>query len=209
MYLYGASGHGKVIKDIMEAQGRKVDGFIDDNPNVKELAGLPVLHSTEKADEVIVSIGVNGIRKKVVEKLDREIADAAIHPSAVMACTASIDKGTVVMAGAVVNADAKIGKHCIVNTGATVDHECVLEDYVHIAPGVHLCGQVHVGEGTLVGVGSSVIPCVHIGKWSVIGAGSVVVNDIPDGCRCYGNPAKIIKFMSQNIDKKLSGGGHF
>lgn len=206
MYLYGASGHGKVIKDILEAQGRKVDGFIDDNPNVKELAGLPVLHSAENADEVIVSIGVNGIRKKVVEKLDCDVADAAVHPSAVVADTVSIDKGTVVMAGAVVNADAKIGKHCIVNTGATVDHECIIEDYVHIAPGVHLCGQVHVGEGTLVGVGSSVIPCIHIGKWCVVGAGSVVVNDLPDGCLAYGNPAKIIKYMSQNIDKNLSVG---
>lgn len=137
MYLYGASGHGKVIKDILEAQGRKVDGFIDDNPNVNELAGLPVLHSAEKVDEVIVSIGVNGIRKKVVEKLDCKMADAAVHPSAVVADTVSIEKGTVVMVGAVVNPDAKIGKHCIVNTGATVDHECVID---HIFP-MHLVGK--------------------------------------------------------------------
>lgn len=207
MYLYGASGHGKVIKDILEAQGRKVDGFIDDNPSVNELTGLPVMHSAENVDEVIVSIGVNGIRKKVVENLECKVADAAVHPAAVVAETVSIDKGTVVMAGAVVNVDARIGKHCIVNTGATVDHECQIEDYVHIAPGVHLCGQVHVGEGTLVGVGSSVIPCIKIGKWSVIGAGSVVVNDIPDGCLAYGNPAKIIKYMSQNTEKRAVGGG--
>ena len=100
----------------------------------------------EKVNEVIVSIGVNGIRKKVVERLDCDVADAAVHPSAVVANTVSIDDGTVVMAGAVVNADAKIGKHCIVNTGALVGHECVIEDYVHIAPGVHLCGQVRVGD---------------------------------------------------------------
>lgn len=198
MWLYGASGHGKVIKNILEAQGRTVDGFVDDNPDINELAGLPVLHGAEKADEVIVSIGVNDNRKKVVEKLDCEIADAAVHPSAIIAESVSIDKGTAVMAGAVVNVDTKIGKHCIVNTGATIDHECVIEDYAHIAPGVHLCGQVYVGEGTIVGVGSSVIPCVHIGKWCVIGAGSVVVNDLPDGCLAYGNPAKIVKYMRQD-----------
>ena len=32
MYLYGASGHGRVIKEILESLNQKVDGFIDDNP---------------------------------------------------------------------------------------------------------------------------------------------------------------------------------
>lgn len=199
MYLYGASGHGKVIKDILEAQGRKVDGFVDDNINIQELSGLPVLHSADKADEVIVSIGLNNVRKRVAERLVQEVADAAIHPLATIAESVSIGKGSVVMAGAVINADAKVGKHAIVNTGATIDHECLISDYVHIAPGVHLCGQVHVGEGTLVGVGSSVIPCVHIGKWCIIGAGSVVVNDIPDGYLAYGNPCKLIKLVNQDM----------
>lgn len=200
MWLYGASGHGKVIKDILDAQGRKVDGFIDDNPSINEICGFPVQHSTEEADEIIVSIGNNDTRKKVVVNLPNcNYAEAAIHPSSIISESASIGNGTVVMAGTVINSDAHIGKHCIVNTGATVDHECQISDYAHIAPGAHLCGQVHVGEGTLVGVGSSVIPCVRIGKWCVIGAGSVVVNDIPDGYLAYGNPCKLIKLVNQDM----------
>ena len=195
MYLYGASGHGKVIKEVLESQGRKIEGFIDDNLNINELLGLSVLHSTEKVDEVIVSIGINATRKIVVEKLDCPIADAAIHPMAIVSESATIDKGSVIMAGTVVNAEAQIGKHCIINTGATVDHECVIGDYAHVAPGVHLCGQVRVGEGTLIGVGTSVIPCVHIGKWCVIGAGSVVITDIPDGYLAYGNPCRLVKLI--------------
>lgn len=204
MYLYGASGHGKVIKEILEAQGRKVDGFIDDNPKINELSGLPVIHSTESADELIVSIGVNATRKKVIEKLSCPIADAAIHPSAIISRSVIVDKGSVIMAGTAVNADTKIGKHCIINTGGTVDHECVIGDYAHVAPGVHLCGQVHVGEGTLIGVGTSVIPCVHIGKWCVIGAGSAVVSDIPDGYLAYGNPCKMVKKVNiKNIQTEI------
>lgn len=195
MYLYGASGHGKVIKDVLESQGRRIDGFIDDNPDISEVSGLSVFHSTKSADEVIVSIGINATRKKIVEKLDSPIAEAAIHPMAIVSESATIDKGSVVMAGAVVNAEAQIGKHCIINTGATVDHECVIEDYIHIAPGAHLCGQVRVGQGTLIGVGTSVTPCVHIGKWCVIGAGSVVVSDIPDGYLAYGNPCRLVKVI--------------
>lgn len=44
MYLYGASGHAKVIIDIIRAQGGIVEGLVDDNPNLKELGGISVLH---------------------------------------------------------------------------------------------------------------------------------------------------------------------
>ena len=196
MYLFGASGHGKVIKDILNANGIKVEAFVDDNPNVNECGGRPVLHDAMGLSPMIVSIGVNRIRKMIVERLRAnnsaiEFA-TAIHPSAVISPSAKIGEGTVVMAGAVVNADAVIGKHCIVNTGATVDHDCVIGDYCHIAPGANVSGGTHIGEGTWIGVGACVIQCLNIGKWSFIGAGSVVVKDVSDGVVAYGNPCKVI-----------------
>ncbi len=39
MYLYGASGRAKVIIDILEASGEKIDGLVDDNPEVVQLKG--------------------------------------------------------------------------------------------------------------------------------------------------------------------------
>lgn len=201
MYLFGASGHGKVIKDILNANGIKVEAFVDDNPNVNECGGRPVLHNATGLSPMIVSIGVNKIRKMIVERLKGYNSAiefmSAIHPSAVISPTAKIGEGTVVMAGAVINADAVIGKHCIVNTGATIDHDCVVEDYCHIAPGVHISGSTHVGEGTWIGVGSSVIQCLNIGKNCMIGAGSVVVKDIPDNVTAFGCPAKVIKIISK------------
>lgn len=192
MYLFGASGHGKVIKDIVEACGDHVEAFVDDNLHVNELAGKQVLHGEIALSPIIVSIGANRIRKIVVERLNCQFG-VAIHPSAIISPSAKIGEGTVVMAGAIVNADTVIGKHCIINTGASVDHECVIGDYCHIAPHVTLCGQVHVGEGTLMGVSSCVIPCVHIGSWCTIGAGASVVNDILDGVTAVGVPAVKIK----------------
>ena len=196
MYLFGASGHGKVIKDILNANGIKVEAFVDDNPNVNECGGRPVLHDAMGLSPMIVSIGVNRIRKMIVERLRAnnsaiEFA-TAIHPSAVISPSAKIGEGTVVMAGAVINADAVIGNHCIVNTGATVDHDCVIGDYCHIAPGANVSGGTHIGEGTWIGVGACVIQCLNIGKWSFIGAGSVVVKDVSDGVVAYGNPCKVI-----------------
>ena len=180
MYLFGASGHGKVIKDILNANGIKVEAFVDDNLNVNECGGRTVL--------IVERLKANNSAIEFI---------SAIHPSAVISPSAKIGEGTVVMAGAVINADAVIGNHCIVNTGATVDHDCVVEDYCHVAPGVHISGGTHVGEGTWVGVGSSVIQCLNIGKNCMIGAGSVVVKDIPDNVTAYGCPAKVIKIISK------------
>jgi sugar O-acyltransferase (sialic acid O-acetyltransferase NeuD family) len=200
-YLFGASGHGKVIKEILNANGVKVEAFIDDNLAVDECAGRKVLHEYDGLSPVIVSIGVNRIRKIVVEKLEaKAIANGnelefttAIHPTAIVSPTAKIGKGTVIMAGAVINADAVIGEHCIINTGATVDHDCVIGDYCHIAPGVNISGATNIGSGTWVGVGSCVIQCLNIGQNCMIGAGSVVVKDIPDNVVAYGNPCKVIR----------------
>lgn len=193
MILYGASGHGKVIKEIVEANGGKVEAFVDDNPELNELAGLPVLHQVPDNKSMIVSIGANYIRKMIVERQNNCEFPAAIHPSAIVSPSAKIGEGSVVMAGVVINAEAVIGKHCIVNTGATIGHEVVLEDYVHVAPGVSISGATHVGEGSWIGVGSSVIQCLNIGKWCFIGAGSVVVKDLPDNMMAFGNPCKIAK----------------
>lgn len=190
MYLYGASGHGKVIKEILEANDVKVEGFIDDNECLTDFVDLPVSHSAEGLAPVIVSIGNNRIRKMIVERLNCDFG-TTIHPSAIVSPSAKIGEGTVVMPGAIINADAVIGKHCIVNTGATIDHDVVLEDYVHVAPGANVSGATKVGEGTWLGVGSCVIQCLNIGKNCMIGAGSVVVKDIPDNVTAYGNPCRI------------------
>ena len=210
MYLFGASGHGKVIKEIIEACGGSVTAFVDDNKQVNTCAGLPVLHDASGLSPMIVSIGVCRIRKVVIERLQLSgkhvVFGTAIHPSAIVSPSAQIGEGTVIMAGAVINADAKIGKHCIINTGATVDHDCVIEDFCHIAPGAHISGGTHIGEGTWIGVGTSVIQYLNIGKNCMIGAGSVVVRDIPDDVTAYGNPCRIKNNdMNKNDLTQLGG----
>lgn len=192
MFLYGASGHAMVIMDILEANGIPVEGLIDDNPNVNELLGLPVYHGKTDAEELIISIGNNRIRKILAEKLSAHFL-TAIHPSAQVSSRANIEEGTVVMHGAIIQTCASIGRHCIINTGASIDHECTIGDYVHISPHATLCGNVSVDEGTWIGAGSTIIQGVKIGKWSIIGAGSVVTKDIPDGVLAVGNRCKIIK----------------
>ena len=193
MVLYGASGHCKVVIDILESLGVSIDYIVDDNPQVSELLGYAVKRNVGEYDELIVTIGSPNARKKVIESAKVKSYGTAIHPSAIISPRATIGEGTVVIPGAIVNACAKVGRHCIINTGSTVGHDVVLGDFVHVAPHATVTGAVTVGEGTWIGAGAVVRQGIHIGKGCMIGAGAVVVKDVPDGVTVVGNPAKILR----------------
>jgi sugar O-acyltransferase (sialic acid O-acetyltransferase NeuD family) len=192
--LFGASGHAKVIIDIVKAQGDDVGRLYDDAPHCSEIHGYPVDKASDfgVVGPMIISIGSNRVRKMIAERFNVKYAKA-VHPRSIISPSVIIGDGTVVMQNALVQADASIGRHCIINSGASVDHECRIGDFVHISPHATLCGNVHVGEGTWIGAGATVIPGITIGKWCTIGAGAVVINDIPDGVTAYGNPCRIKK----------------
>ncbi len=196
MYLYGASGHAKVIIDILTANHIHIDALVDDNLELTELHGIPVIHSFKGLSPFIVSIGNNKTRRIIAERL-RGPFGTAIHPSAIISESARIGAGTVIMQGAIIQSDTRISQHCIINTAATIDHECIIEDFVHISPNASLCGNIYVGEGTQIGAGSVVVPGVKIGRWSLVCAGSVVTHDIPDYCIAAGNRCKVIKTMKK------------
>ncbi len=197
MILYGASGHGKVIIDILESNREPKIEIWDDaakEPIWEFPVEQPFPPGYAPDDKMIISIGVNATRKKVAERLAGKIAfGTAIHATAYISKRASVGEGTVVMGGVTVNPDVRIGKHCIVNTNCSIDHDCVIGDYAHISPNATLSGDVQVGEGTHIGSGASVIQGIRIGKWCTIGAGTVVIRDIPDHATAVGNPARIIK----------------
>ena len=86
MYLYGASGHAKVIIDIIRAQGGVVEALVDDNPCLEKLGDIPVLHNPVGLSPFIVSIGNCKIRKMIAERLDCEFATVN-HPSACLLYT--------------------------------------------------------------------------------------------------------------------------
>jgi len=198
MILIGASGHAKVILDILEQNGVEIECLVDANPELKVLCGYLVHHDSGfdfEGKDAIVAIGSNAIRKELSERLTCSF-QSAIHPKAILDKTVKIGKGTTVMAGAVLNRDSVIGKHAIINTSSSIDHDCIISDFVHISPNATLCGNVLVGEGTQLGAGATVIPNISIGKWAVIGAGSVVINDVPDFAVVVGNPARVIKYIN-------------
>ena len=201
--IFGASGHGKVIIEILENSGYTINELYDDDINKSILLDYKVSNNREifKLAEVnwIIGVGDNGIRKKIVESnfLDYGIA---IDRSSNISKRIQIGNGVVIMPGVSINSSTIIGKHAIVNTNASIDHDCIIDDFVHISPNATLCGGVNIGEGSHIGAGATVIPGIKIGKWVKIGAGSIIIKDVPDYSTVVGNPGKIIK-QSRNYER--------
>jgi sugar O-acyltransferase (sialic acid O-acetyltransferase NeuD family) len=202
LVLVGASGHGKVVIDIVEKEGRyRILHLLDDNPALhgKSFFGYRVAGATESilahAGErplLLVSIGDNAARLRIANGLRGngfELA-RAVHPHAQIGRGTTIGAGTVVMAGAVLNSDATIGENVIINTGAIVDHDCIVENGAHIAPGARLCGGVRIGAGSFIGAGAVLVPGVQVGANTIVGAGSTLLEDIPDNAKAAGSPAR-------------------
>lgn len=190
--IIGASGHGKVVADIVRACGDIVVGFLDDDTEKENVIG-PVCHAVNYPDcRFVIAIGSNAVRQSIAGMLSVSWY-TAIHPSAVISPSAIIGQGTVVMANAVVNAGAVIGSHCIVNTAAVVEHENTLADFVHLSPGTALGGNVCVGECTHIGIGACVKNNITICSGCTIGAGAAVVKNIEESGTYIGVPARRIK----------------
>ncbi len=61
--------------------------------------------------------------------------------------------------------------------------------------------EVSIGDNCWIGGSTVICPGVHIGNNVVIGAGSVVTKDIPDWSIVAGNPAKVLRTITDE-DKK-------
>ncbi|WP_305152530.1 serine O-acetyltransferase [uncultured Duncaniella sp.] len=57
-----------------------------------------------------------------------------------------------------------------------------------------------IGNNVYIGAGAVIMNPVNIGDNVIIGAGSVVTKDVPSNCIVAGNPAKIIRNLSENIN---------
>ena len=196
VWVIGAGGHAKVVIATLQAAGETVAGVLDDDAarHGTVVLGVPVVGPVARAaqgeHEAIVAVGDNRTRQRIVRSLPGVTWATAVHPSAVVHPSVQIGTGSVVFAGAVIQPDTHIGNHTILNTGATVDHDGVIDDYVHLAPGTHLAGNVRLGEGVFFGIGAVAVPGVTVGAWTTVGAGATVIADLPAHVTAVGVPAR-------------------
>lgn len=193
--IIGAGGHGKVIADIVLHSGDSVLGFLDDDPQKKEILGFPVLGLAADWERFssdacfVLGIGSNHIREALAKKIMGQWY-TAIHPSVRIGIDVEIGSGSVVMANAVINPGSRIGRHCIINTGAVVEHDNVLSDYVHVSPHATLCGTVSMGRRTHVGAAAVIKNNLAVCEDVTIGVGAAVIRDITEPGIYVGVPAR-------------------
>lgn len=117
----------------------------------------------------------------------------------------TIKENSSVWFNAVIRGDSstiELGKNTNVQDNAVIHtsrkSKVVVGDNVTIGHGaiVHGCT---IGSNVLIGMGSILLDNVVIGDNCIIGAGSLVTQNkvIPDGSLVYGNPAKIVRNITQ------------
>ena len=196
--IIGASGHGRVVADIVRCAGDCVLGFLDDRTDITQWVGAPLLGPVSDYVKyldtpMIIAIGSQDIRQRIAETLKDVCWYTAIHPQAVIAADASVGIGSAVMAGCIINSGAEVGQHCIINTGAIIEHDCRIADYAHISVGAKVAGTVCIGKKTWLGIGSVISNNLSVCDNSIVGAGAVVVRSITEPGTDVGVPVRRIK----------------
>lgn len=132
------------------------------------------------------------------------------------------DENVMIFPGAAVMGDVTLGPDCsvwfnavlrgdgkpiVLGRGCNVQDCCVLHsekaptvlgDWVSVGHGAVVHGA-SVGDNTIVGMGATLLDFARIGKNCMVGAGSVVTSrlDAPDGCLVLGNPAKVVRPLTE------------
>jgi sugar O-acyltransferase (sialic acid O-acetyltransferase NeuD family) len=173
-------------------------------PTQSQIDGIPVLRLDQIAARYPGAVYVCGVGDPATRRKIAEVADRfglhpghLKHPDARIAASATLGRGVVIFAGCVVSVSTIVGDHVHLNFNSTVSHDCVLGDFATLSPGVHVAGNVFVGAGALLGVGSSVKngrpgAQLRVGARAVVGAGACVIRDVADDEVVVGVPAQPI-----------------
>jgi acetyltransferase-like isoleucine patch superfamily enzyme len=115
-----------------------------------------------------------------------------------------------------VGRDCKISSHTFICEGVTVEDNVFVGHAVTFindsypratAPGGGLQTEAdwkveptRVKKGASIGSGSTILSNVTIGENALVGAGSVVTRDVPSNAIVAGNPARILRYITNPIE---------
>ena len=127
-----------------------------------------------------------------------------IFPGAAVAGDVALGPDCSVWFNAVLRGDGKpivLGRGCNVQDCCVLHSEkapTVLGEYVSVGHGAVVHGA-SVGDNTIVGMGSTLLDFAKIGKNCLVGAGALVTGgmDAPDGSLVLGNPAKVVRPLTE------------
>jgi sugar O-acyltransferase (sialic acid O-acetyltransferase NeuD family) len=210
LLLVGAGGFARETLELVRAVNRlsptwEILGFLDDDParHGSEIHGVPVLgpsaavhdHPEALVVACVASPSDPPRRLGLVSRLALEPERYAtlVHPTAVVAESATLGPGTVVHATSVLTADVRIGAHVAVMPAVVFTHDDAIADGATFGAGVRLAGGVVVERGAYIGSGALIREDLVVGAGAVVGMGAVVTAPIPPGEVWAGVPARRLR----------------
>jgi sugar O-acyltransferase (sialic acid O-acetyltransferase NeuD family) len=210
--IFGASGFSRELADICFCLDYNQIVFIDFDPAEKTYFDFPLLSEKEipflvkKGFCFAMGLGDNRLRKKVVENNGDLLFPSIIHPASSMGFkqreALKDKKGNIIAAGVRFTNNIQMGNFGIFNLNCTIGHDCIIKDYVNIAPGANISGNVYLNEGVYIGTNASILQGKRIdnklvvGEYATIGAGAAVLKDVKPFDTVAGVPARSIKMNS-------------
>ena len=206
LLLIGAGGHARSVAQAC-APRYEATAYADPTAATDPVLGGLVHAGDDEACragrewaemEAVITAGTASdgsltLRRKLIDAYGERPYATIVSPSAFVAPTATLGKGTAVMHTAVVNACTETGRHCVINTAAVIEHDCRLGENVFAGPGAIVCGGVTVGNDVFIGAGAVLRPGIRVCDRAVIGLGAAVCGDITEPGTYAGVPARLIK----------------
>lgn len=186
--LVGAGGHAVSCIDVIHQEKKfKIIGLIDNNKNIgSKFCNYKILGKDKDLKKLrkyakyafisIGQIGVSNLRKKIFLNLLKHgfKIPKIISPHSYVSKNAIIDKGSMILHGAIVNSEAKIGQNCIINNKALIEHGVTIGNHTHVATSATVNGDVKVGDECFLGSGCVVKNNIKIKKKTFIKMGEIV-----------------------------------
>jgi acetyltransferase EpsM len=204
--LIGTGAQAKYALEIFHLTSRNVVGIVALPEEIppESIDGVDVVGGLDDFEKIYANENQPVLlfccsKNKLKEQLETELSIYApryvnaVHPTAVIARTATLGHGVIINANSIIQPYARIGKHVMIHAGVIIEHDCVIGNYANLAPRVALSGYVKIGKGANIYTGAVVIPTVEIGEYAVVGAGGVVIKNVSDDVTVVGCPTREIK----------------
>lgn len=196
--VYGASGCGRGIMPLARAQYPGTEQvFIDDGKAPGHVNGHDILDWSGflARDAARKSVSLAIADSKIRQTLAKRCRQVGIPLIEVRAASVVEMENVLLGEGACLSpfvtlaSNLHIGKCFHANLYFCVEHDSVVGDFVTLARGAKVSGNVTIGDRAYIGSGAVLRPGLTIGARAVVGMGAVVIRDVPPGVTVAGNPA--------------------